>query len=101
MSNIYKNIEFQKRLKSLDENNILHILDKQKKIKRYSSNTTPLIKQKINYDSSENIRDSNKPININDSKHSLFLKKINLKENKNKYYIEGVYQLYLMTKMCF
>ena len=94
MSNIYKNIEFQKRLKSLDENNILHILDKQKKIKRYSSNTTPLIKQKINYDSSENIRDSNKPININDSKHSLFLKKINLKENKNKYYIEGVYQLF-------
>jgi len=72
---------------SIEENNIGYILEKPKKT-HFNHQSTPMIKkQKLSYDmNSEKIDSSNK--------HSLFLKKINLKENKNKYYIEGVYKIF-------
>lgn len=94
MSNTFKSTDINKRLKSLDENNIHLILEKQTKLKRYSTNIKPLLKNKMNNDSSENIKDYNIPKIIKYNKHSLFLKKINLKENKNKYYFEGVNHIF-------
>ena len=96
MANIYKSIDFNKKLKNLNEENNFFLSDKKKKVKSFSYNMTPLIKQKINYDSLEILKGP-KQNNFNDNnqfKHSLFLKKINLKERKNKYYIEGVYKLF-------
>ena len=97
MSNII-NKAFIRKLKSLnDDNNIIpYILDKPKKLKKFSSIiVTPLLKHKLNIDYSlENNKDFNKVKNINDNKHSLFLKKINLKEKKNKYYMEGIQKLF-------
>ena len=88
MSNIYNS---QKLNNLKEESEISNILNKSKKLNLI--NSTPLIRQKINYDilSQKNIDNYN---NIHNIKHSLFLKKINLKENKNKYYVEGVYNLF-------
>jgi len=72
---------------SIDGNNNGYIVEKPKKSQFYHQSTPMIKKQKLSYDiNSERINNNNK--------HSLFLKKINLKENKNKYYIEGVYKLF-------
>ena len=98
MSNIYKKMEFHKKIKNLNDDNIIpFISEKQKKIKQLINSSTPLMRQKNHFDNPEEIIKENKAKNINDKqyiKHSLFLKKINLKENKNKYYIEGVFKLF-------
>ena len=77
MSNIYNS---QKLNNLKEDSEIPNILNKSKKLNLI--NSTPLIRQKINYDnlSQKNIDNYN---NIHYIKHSLFLKKINLKENKN------------------
>lgn len=83
-------------MNNLNEENISTFFPDSKKLKSFSFNATPLIKQKINYDPIENSKEI-KQINFNENnqfKYSLFLRKINLKEKKNKYYIEGVYKLF-------
>lgn len=94
MSNSFKK-DFRK-MKSLNvDNNIIpFILDKPNKLKKISSIIiTPLLKRKLHMDSSLE-SDINKQKSINENKNSLFLKKINLKEKKNKYYIEGIHKLF-------
>jgi hypothetical protein len=82
-------MEPQNRLSnnSIDGNNIGYILEKPKKSQFYHQSTPMIKKQKLNYDINSEKKD-------NSNKHSLFLKKINLKENKNKYYKECVYKLF-------
>lgn len=94
MSNKNKNNNLTKIKNSNANTKIPFALEKLNNIKRLSSSYTSLIKQKFNYDSiNENIQDSNKLI-LDANKHSLFLKKINMKEKKNKYYIEGVRSIF-------
>ena len=74
-------------LNSIDGNNIGYIITNQKNLNIIVKSSPLIKKQKLSYDlNSEKINNRNK--------RSLFLKKINLKENKNKYYIEGVYKLF-------
>lgn len=72
---------------SIDENNNAYILEKPKKSQFYHQSTPMIKKQKLSYDINSEKIDSN-------NKRSLFLKKINIKDNKNKYYKEGVYKLF-------
>ena len=58
-----------------------------KKSQFYQQSVPMIKKQKLNYDINSEKKDNN-------NKRSLFLKKINIKDNKNKYYKEGVYKLF-------
>ena len=91
-------MEFQKKIKSnlIIENNKLFKIDKSSKTIQFNHNYIPIFsKPKVSYDGETMNNNEQKQRNIIDGKkHSLFLKKIDLKEKKNKYYIEGVYKLF-------
>ena len=83
-------MEFHKKYKNLNDS----ISDKKKILKQLNNNITSIIKQtNSNEHSIDNIKEQKHEHKVY-FKNSLFLKRINLKESKNKYYVEGVFKLF-------